>query len=88
MKKKPLQLSMTKIAIDLKLFEELVARKRPMTIQDLAQATGAQDVLLGRILRYLAAFNLIVEAGVDQFEATPITHALTVPGFAAGVKHQ
>lgn len=81
-------MSITKIAIDLKLFEKLVAQKRSMSIQELAHATGAQDVLLGRILRYLAAFNLIAETGVDQFEATPITHALTVPGFAAGVKHQ
>ncbi|KAJ5104579.1 hypothetical protein NUU61_001926 [Penicillium alfredii] len=83
----PLQLFMTKIAVDLKLFETLVSQGRSMSVQELAQKTGAQDVLLGRILRYLAAFNLVSETGVDQFEATPVTQTLTVPGFAAGIKH-
>ncbi|KAB8270627.1 hypothetical protein BDV30DRAFT_241240 [Aspergillus minisclerotigenes] len=50
----PLQLAMTKVAIDLNLLEILVLQGRSMSVQELAQATGAQDVLLGRILRYLA----------------------------------
>ncbi|KAE8408383.1 hypothetical protein BDV37DRAFT_278874 [Aspergillus pseudonomiae] len=50
-----LQLAMAKIAIDLNLLEALVSHGRSMSVQELAQATEAQDVLFGRILRYLAA---------------------------------
>ncbi|KAI9036881.1 S-adenosyl-L-methionine-dependent methyltransferase [Aspergillus affinis] len=57
----PLQLAMTKVAIDLNLFEVLVSQGRSMSVHELAQATGAHDVLLGRILRYLAAFSLVAE---------------------------
>lgn len=59
-----------------------------MSVQELAQATEAQDVLFGRILRYIAASVLIAATSVDHFEATPIAQALTVPGPAAGTKHQ
>ncbi|KAK1142382.1 hypothetical protein N8T08_007934 [Aspergillus melleus] len=83
----PLQLAMTKVAIDLNLFEMLVSQGRSMSVHELAQATGAHDVLLGRILRYLAAFSLVAETSVDQFAATPVTQGLAVPGFAAGIKH-
>lgn len=79
---------MTKVGIDLKLFEILVSRGESMSLVELTQATGADPVLVARILRYLAAFHLLAETGVDRFQATPATQALTVPGFAAGIKHQ
>ncbi|PYH81630.1 S-adenosyl-L-methionine-dependent methyltransferase [Aspergillus uvarum CBS 121591] len=83
----PLQLTMTKVAIDLNLFEILVAKDEPMSLAELTQATGADPVLIARILRYLVAFHLLAETGVDRFQATAVTRALTVPGFAAGIKH-
>ncbi|OJJ98276.1 hypothetical protein ASPACDRAFT_44781 [Aspergillus aculeatus ATCC 16872] len=83
----PLQLTMTKVGIDLNLFEILVSKGEPMSLVELSQATGADPVLIARILRYLAAFHLLAETGVDRFQATPVTQALTVPGFAAGIKH-
>ncbi|OJJ72182.1 hypothetical protein ASPBRDRAFT_196291 [Aspergillus brasiliensis CBS 101740] len=83
----PLQLVMTKVAIDLNLFQILVSHGRPMGVTELAKAAEAETLLVRRILRYLAAFNLIAETSVDQFEAAPATHALTVPGFAAGIIH-
>ncbi|KAE8381896.1 S-adenosyl-L-methionine-dependent methyltransferase [Aspergillus bertholletiae] len=83
----PLQLAMTKVAIDLDLFKTLVLQGRPMSVMEIAQVIRADPVLVGRILRYLAAFSIISEASVNQFEATPLTHALTVPGLAAGIKH-
>ncbi|RAH76075.1 S-adenosyl-L-methionine-dependent methyltransferase [Aspergillus japonicus CBS 114.51] len=78
---------MTKVAIDLNLFEILVAKDQPMSLAELTQATGADPGLIARILRYLAAFHLLAETGVDRFQATAVTQALTVPGFAAGIKH-
>ncbi|GAB1205336.1 hypothetical protein APSETT445_004010 [Aspergillus pseudonomiae] len=83
-----MHLAMAKIAIDLNLLEALVSHGRSMSVQELAQAMEAQDVLFGRILRYLAAFVLIAATSVDHFEATPIAQALTLPWPAAGTKHQ
>jgi hypothetical protein len=44
----PLQLSVAKVAINLKLFEILVAHGQTASVAELAHLTGAQDLLLRR----------------------------------------
>lgn len=79
---------MIRVGEDLKLFELLASNEEPMTVNDLAQKTGAASVLLARIMRYLASMKLVKETGKDQYTSTNITKTLAVPGNAAGVYHQ
>ncbi|PYH29860.1 S-adenosyl-L-methionine-dependent methyltransferase [Aspergillus neoniger CBS 115656] len=83
----PLQLTMTKVAMDLNLFELLVSDGRPKSLGELMELTGAQSLLLRRILRYLSGFDLVHEPKVDCFKASPATQALALPGFGAGINH-
>lgn len=41
-----------------------------------------------RILQYLASEGMVEEIGEDQFTATRISRALSLPGFKAGLNHQ
>jgi demethylsterigmatocystin 6-O-methyltransferase len=77
-----------KIAIDLKIFELVAASDGSTTLDHLQNNTGAAKVLLGRILRYLASFNLIKETDVDSFTSTNATKALANPANQAGIIHQ
>lgn len=61
--------------------------KAPVTGKELAQKTGADHVLLVRLLRYLVAMHAISEAGVDIYLANNTTKNLIVPQLEAGVNH-
>ncbi|GAB1212356.1 hypothetical protein ATERTT37_001494 [Aspergillus terreus] len=65
----PLQLHVAKIARDLELFERLSASPSALPVQTLAEATGADVVLLRRLMRYLASEKMVDETGVDVFAA-------------------
>lgn len=41
-----------------------------------------------RVLQYLASEGMVEEVGEDQFIATRIGRALSLPGFKAGLNHQ
>lgn len=41
----------------------------------------------GRILRFLASHDLILEVDENSYAATTITHTLARPGFKAGIAH-
>ena len=45
--------------------------------KDIATSTGADPVLVGRILRNLAALGHIDEIGVESFKANKVTYAFT-----------
>ena len=53
----------------------------------MAQKTGADHVLLLRLLRYLIAIHAIGQAGVDLYTANNITRNLIVPELEAGVNN-
>jgi len=82
-----LEIVVVKIGIDLKVFELVAASHSSVTLDHLQKETGAAKVLLGRILRYLASFNLIQETGVDSFASTNATKALANPANQAGIIH-
>lgn len=71
----------------LELLKTLVASPTPQSSKELAQAVGADPVLLLRLLRYLVAVDVVAEADVDSYEATHITRSLADPGLASGIKH-
>ncbi|KAL8790085.1 MAG: hypothetical protein Q9213_000787 [Squamulea squamosa] len=85
---KPLQTTVVRVACDMNLFESLVKydKRRQSTLQ-LAKATNSDEILLGRILRFLASFDMIHEEGEDAWSANKITRALSKPGLKAGIYH-
>jgi len=71
-------------AVDLSIFETLVKSETPKTIQQLARSTGADETLLGRILRYLARIDAVAEAGPEKYTATKISRAFTTAKGVSG----
>ena len=75
-----------RICIDLGIFS-LLASKSPRTSADLAVQSGAQEVLLTRLMRQLTTGGFAHEIEVSTFAANGLTHALANPQVAAGVLH-
>jgi SAM-dependent methyltransferase len=46
------------------------------TAEEIARATGAQADMMRRLLRALAAFDVLKDLGTGQFELTPVGHCL------------
>ncbi|KAK0511298.1 hypothetical protein JMJ35_005871 [Cladonia borealis] len=78
-----LQTTVARIGSDLHLFEILSKQDDSTSTRKLAESTGADEMLLGRILRYLASFGMIEEVGEDQWAASEITKTLSMPGLKA-----
>lgn len=79
--------AVVRIANTLRVFHILVESRVPVTGIELARKTGADHVLLLRLLRYLVAINVIGEAGIDSYIPNKVTKSLIVPQFEAGVNH-
>ena len=73
-----------RLAVDLGLFKILADSQEPKSIQQLADAIGADATLLGRILRCLASIDAIAEAGHEMYAATKISRAFTTPKGISG----
>jgi uncharacterized membrane protein len=73
-------------AIDLNIFEYLLKQDSNVNSKDIASHTGAEEALVYRILRYLAAHGHIDEIDVDSFTANAKTGAFTMPKSVAGLK--
>lgn len=83
----PMRTTIVRIANRLQLFHILVESDVPVTGKELAQNTGADHVLLLRLLRFLVATHDIDEAGVDSYTANSVTKNLIVPQLEAGINH-
>lgn len=70
---------MIKTGCDLGVFKALSASKIPLSVEKLAEPTGAEPLLLGRIMRYLASIRMVTETGKDQFTGNNATKALADP---------
>ncbi|PYI00143.1 S-adenosyl-L-methionine-dependent methyltransferase [Aspergillus ellipticus CBS 707.79] len=68
-------------AVDLGVFSELVGGE-PKSVDELAVATGSDPVLLSRILKHLAALEVITETGPDEYTATNFATTLSLPRYA------
>ncbi|MCJ1376576.1 hypothetical protein MMC20_007819 [Loxospora ochrophaea] len=55
------------------------------TTTELVEKSKADQVLLGRLLRYLSSVRMVNEVGEDQWAANDVTKTLSVPGFKAGI---
>ncbi|KAL1971164.1 hypothetical protein VTN77DRAFT_115 [Rasamsonia byssochlamydoides] len=74
-----LEIAVVRTGCDLGLFKALADSSAPVSVKALAASTGADELLLGRILRYLASIRLVVETGKDQFTGNNCTAALANP---------
>ncbi|KAM3153506.1 O-methyltransferase penC [Botrytis cinerea] len=72
-----------RIAVDLNLFEHIV-KYEPVNVVKLAELSGAEELLLKRILRPLSSTNFVKEVAEETWGATPVTKAMTQKGIAAG----
>lgn len=68
-----------RVAIDLKVFENIASKQGPTSLSDLAQETGADPSLLKRIIRLVSALGFVKQIDSTSWEATPQTYAFTVP---------
>ena len=82
-----MQTTVVRIANRLQIFHTLVNSNRPVAGRELAKKTGADHVLLLRLLRYLIAIYAICQAGIDLYTANNVTKNLIVPQLEAGVNH-
>lgn len=82
-----MQTTVVRIANRLQIFHILVKSDVPVTGKELAQKTGADHVLLLRLLRYLVAIHIIGEAGIDSYIANNVTKNLVIPQLEAGINH-
>ncbi|CAD6565802.1 MAG: hypothetical protein ASARMPREDX12_006779 [Alectoria sarmentosa] len=82
-----LQTSVVRVGFDLALFESLSASETPLSVVDLAESTGADRHLLGRLLRYLSSVGVINETREDTYTTNNVTKNLAVKGNQAGINH-
>ncbi|KAL3476738.1 S-adenosyl-L-methionine-dependent methyltransferase [Aspergillus californicus] len=73
----------TRTAVDLNLFKHIV-QSGPITSKILAELTGAEELLIVRILRVLSATHFVQESGPKTWTATRITKAMATDEIAAG----
>ncbi|KAK3719091.1 hypothetical protein LTR37_004655 [Vermiconidia calcicola] len=76
--------AMLRLAQDLGIYAHLVQADSSVSCEDTATATGADVVLMRRILRYLAALGHIEEKEVDMFAANKFSRAFVTPKGIAG----
>lgn len=63
---------------------DLVAAGKPKTAKELAESTGAAEMLIIRMMRPLTAFGVFREVDVYTYESTPISQILTAPPLIGG----
>ncbi|KAE8154067.1 S-adenosyl-L-methionine-dependent methyltransferase [Aspergillus avenaceus] len=74
--------AMIETAIDLGVFRLLVESNEPRSVADLAAATGAELVLLQRMMRQLAAVGAVVETGCDEYTSNGFSTTLSESRYA------
>ncbi|KAI1440479.1 putative O-methyltransferase [Annulohypoxylon stygium] len=82
----PARAAHCRIAIDLGIFDHLKeSGQAGITAKDLAIKTGADEVLIKRTMKHLAATNVVAEAGDDKYTATRLSDAFTEPRYRDGI---
>ncbi|KAI2725959.1 hypothetical protein CBS147332_2846 [Penicillium roqueforti] len=69
-------------AVDIHLFSALGTDDRPKTVNELAEATSVDPILLGRLMKHLAAMGTITETGYNEYSPTGFSKVLTVERYS------
>lgn len=59
------------------IFKKLAESKTPVGLKELAALSGADEVLLARIMRGLTSIDAVDEAGVESYIPNKVTYAFT-----------
>ncbi|KAJ5614880.1 hypothetical protein N7528_008534 [Penicillium herquei] len=68
--------------IDLGVFKILACSDEAKTVDELALKTGAAPELLSRLLKHLAAVDVVVETGLDQYSRNGLTKTLSIKRYS------
>ncbi|GAP84748.1 putative O-methyl transferase B [Rosellinia necatrix] len=82
-----LQTAVVEIGFDLGLFKFLAERGIPTSLHELSATIPAEPLLLGRLLKYLAAIGVVQEIECDQYAANHLTRNLSTKVAEAGISH-
>ncbi|KAG8532439.1 uncharacterized protein KY384_002316 [Bacidia gigantensis] len=83
----PARFACTQIAIDLNIFGILAQSASAVTLAEIVQQTGKDVTLLSRVLKHLAATNMISESAANQYKATSLSTALVEPKYRDGITY-
>ncbi|KAI0430917.1 sterigmatocystin 8-O-methyltransferase [Xylaria sp. FL1042] len=75
-----------KIAVEMNIIEHIVQTSGPITSDKLAELSGAEELLISRILRVIASVGLVANVGDRTWQATPVTKAIAFEGVSAGYR--
>ncbi|KAI1659016.1 putative O-methyltransferase [Daldinia decipiens] len=82
----PARAANCRTAVDLKIFEYLnQSGEAGITAKELAAKCSADDVLISRTMRHLAAMNVVSEKSEDTYSTTPLAEALSEPRYRDGI---
>ncbi|KAK0621626.1 hypothetical protein B0T17DRAFT_508960 [Bombardia bombarda] len=82
----PARAASCRIAAELNLFEYLKeSGTEGISASDLSTKTGADHVLIVRIMRHLVAMNMVGENGPEIYIATPLSNTLAEPKFSDSI---
>ena len=71
----------------MKLFYIIADSKHPQSPAELAKATGANESLIHRILRYLAGHDVVKEYPDVTYGPSELTKLLTIEGYDKGLSY-
>ncbi|KAJ5177092.1 OmtB [Penicillium canariense] len=74
-----LELTVARIGCDIGLFRILSESEEPLSVDTVAERTGAAPSLLRRLLRYLASMRQVTETSKDHFKGNQATNSLANP---------
>ncbi|KAJ5499348.1 Winged helix-turn-helix transcription repressor DNA-binding [Penicillium expansum] len=69
-------------AVDINLFSALDTDDKPKNVADLSKATSVDPILLGRLMKHLAAMGTISETGYNEYRSTGFSKVLTVERYS------
>ncbi|KAJ9602488.1 hypothetical protein H2200_013031 [Cladophialophora chaetospira] len=82
-----LQTTVTHLAIDLKIFEQLAEERGPLTDVQIAAASGAEVSLIARINRCLASYGMIDAVGLGTYAPNKVTRTFAQEAFRGAFMH-
>ena len=65
--------------MEIGLFDMLNKSERPVNADEMAKTTGADKILIVRLLRPLGAIHIVIETGYETWVAGPVCKALDTP---------
>ena len=84
----PARTAQCKVAVDVGLFERLGKQGAGgRTANQLAEECGVEMGLMSRLLKHLAAMNVVEEVSPDKYRATSLSEALTEPRSRDGITY-